>query len=116
MATTRKQKIARFSILLSAVLYIIIAFDYLSQKNTILFAGIISIGIVNLLLGIKFLNTSSNGFNLLANGLNFAAALLIFWDKYSHTQPFLLWLGISIAYFLVTFLFLRKIMIEIRSN
>jgi hypothetical protein len=102
-----KEKIGQLSIILSGILYIIIALDYLDKKNYWLFVGIGIVGITNLLI-LKFRKTVSNMSEELANGLNFIAAGLIFINLYQQNGRYMLWGGITCAYLIVTIMFLVK--------
>ena len=102
-----RKKIGRLSIVLSGILYIIIALDYLDKKKYWLFIGIGIVGITNLLI-LKFRKTDSSMSKVLANGLNFIAAGLVFINLYQQNGRYILWGGITCAYLIVTIMFLIK--------
>ncbi len=102
-----KEKISRISIILSALLYIIIAFDYLENGHYWFFIGIGLIGIVNLFL-LKLKNADTNVFGFIVNSLNFLAAGLITINQYQIDGRIFLWSAITFAYFFVAFVFIKK--------
>ena len=104
---TDKEKIGHASILISAILYIVIALDYLDQTIYWLFASLAAIGISNLII-LKFKKSDSNVIGAIINSLNLLAAGLILIDNYQRDGRYLLWGFITLAYLGVTIMFISK--------
>lgn len=113
--TAVKERIGRGSIIFSAILYIVIAFDFLNQNNYWLFAGIGAIGIANLII-LKSRKNDTNLFGAMVNGLNLLAAGLIFLDHYQQNGRYLLWGFIALGYLAVTIMFIRRKRASTASN
>lgn len=106
---TTKRKIERFSIIISGIIYLIIALDYLSNDKVIYFLVIASIGLTNLVL-LKFLTDNTLKFAAIVNGMNAVASGLIFYDRYQQNQGYVIWGVITTFYVLVMIMFIRKIL------
>ena len=102
-----KKKLNKISILISSFLYIIISLDYLMKQNYFISIGIGVVGVLNLVV-LKIQNKNLKLFSILVNALSFFASGLIFLDQYQQNEKYILWGGISIAYLIVTIMFIIK--------